>query len=419
MRLLVQKYGGKSLATPRHIREAAGRIRDERAAGWNVVVVVSAMGRMTNHLIALANRTVKKVPQRELDMLLTTGERISMSLLAMALEEMGVAAISFTGSQCGIVTTDVHNEAKIVEIRGDRIREELKRGRVVIVAGFQGVSLRKEITTLGRGGSDTTAVALAAALGADECVILTDVDGLYSADPKLVPGSRLLGECSYQEALELASLGAKMHARSIELAKRYAVRVRIGASHRRDSAGTRLVPGVTKGESEMERTEIRGVAAKSGYLFLRVRASLSTLADRLRDVHVPLRFFSYCDGEVRFVAEADKAGRIRESLAGVGEVIEEVEGISLVSAVGEGLASCTDTLPRFLGALRRTGAPAYIVVTNTISIVAAVPTAQQAAVARELHAELIERSPQTGELSGGLKKEEPPREGALPVRGSA
>lgn len=417
MRLLVQKYGGKSLATPRHIREAAARIRDERRNGWDVVVVVSAMGRMTNHLIALANRTVKRVPQRELDMLLTTGERISMALMAMALEELGVPAISFTGSQSGIVTTDVHNEARILEVRGHRIREELGRGKVVIVAGFQGVSSRKEITTLGRGGSDTTAVALAAALGAEDCEILTDVDGLYSADPKLVPSSRLLTECSYQEAVELAALGAKMHARSIELAKRYQVRLRIASSQHRNCVGTRLVAGEASGEKDMEQTIIRGVAAKSGYLFLRVRSSLASLSERLRNVHVPLRFFSYCDGEVRFVAEEDKAGRIRESLAGVGEVIEEIEGISLVSAVGEGLAACTETLPRFLSALRRTEAPAYLIVTNTISIVAAVPTARQGDVAKELHWELVEGA--IGSSPAGLKKEEPPRREALLDGGNA
>ncbi len=212
MPLIVQKYGGSSLATPRHIQGVARRIKGVREQGKDVVVIVSAMGRMTDRLIRLAHKTVKRPPQRELDMLMTVGERISMSLLAMCLDEEGVPAISFTGSKSGIVKTEAHTEARIVEIKATRAKEELAKGKVVIIAGFQGVSREKEITTLGRGGSDTSAIAIAAALGAECCEILTDVDGLFTADPRLVPTAKLLTRCSYDEALELAALGAKMHA---------------------------------------------------------------------------------------------------------------------------------------------------------------------------------------------------------------
>ena len=201
MALIVQKYGGSSLRTPNHIRAAADRIRILKNEGNEVVAVVSAMGRMTDYLIRLAERTVAQPPQRELDMLMTAGERVSMALLAMALEEGGVSAISFTGSQGGILTTSDHNEARIVEIRCLRIQQELNRGRVVILAGFQGVSRDKEVTTLGRGGSDTSAIALAAALGAHRCDILTDVDGLFSADPRLVATARLLPQLSYNDGV--------------------------------------------------------------------------------------------------------------------------------------------------------------------------------------------------------------------------
>ncbi|MEZ4749376.1 MAG: aspartate kinase [Bdellovibrionota bacterium] len=256
--LIIQKYGGTSLATPEHIRSAAKRIAEVKRAGNQLVVVVSAMGKMTNNLIALAKTTVGFAPQREMDMLLTTGERVSMALLAMALHEEGVPAISFTGSQCGIVTDNVHTDAKIVEVRPDRIRSELEKDKVVIVAGFQGVSRDKEVTTLGRGGSDTTAVALAAALGADHCEILTDVEGLYSADPNIVDNAELLRTCTYEEALEFASLGAKMHPRSIDLAKRYNVNVRIAPSADPAAAGTQLVASLDEEEGAMERTRIRG-----------------------------------------------------------------------------------------------------------------------------------------------------------------
>ncbi|HEY7514640.1 MAG TPA: aspartate kinase, partial [Vicinamibacteria bacterium] len=207
MPVVVQKYGGSSVANVDRIREVAERVARTRSSGRDVVVVVSAMGDTTDDLLALARRLSDNPARRELDMLLTAGERISMALLALALNDRGVPAVSFTGSQSGIITNDAHTNARIVEVRPFRVEDELVRGKVVIVAGYQGVSYRKEVTTLGRGGSDTTAVALAAALGAEACEIYSDVEGVYSADPRVVPDARRLADLSYEEMQELAEAG--------------------------------------------------------------------------------------------------------------------------------------------------------------------------------------------------------------------
>src|SRR6185369_11422389 len=208
MPVLVQKYGGTSVADPDRIRAVASRVAAARRGGDQIAVVVSAMGRTTDELLRLAREISARPSRRELDMLLTTGERVSMALLAMALHDLDVEAISFTGSQSGILTDGAHNAARIVEVRPDRIRAELAKGRVVIVAGFQGVDPRtREITTLGRGGSDTTAVALAAALRPAACEIYTDVSGVYTADPRVVPGARVIPEIGYRVCSTLAHQG--------------------------------------------------------------------------------------------------------------------------------------------------------------------------------------------------------------------
>lgn len=385
MPLLVQKYGGSSLATPRHIQRAARRIKNVKASGRDVVVVASAMGHTTDHLIRLANRTVKRPPKRELDMLMTAGERVSMSLLAMALQEEGVPAISFTGSQSGILTTNHHTQARILEIRCHRIREELAKGKVVIIAGFQGVSAEKEITTLGRGGSDTSAVALAAVLEAEACEILTDVDGLFSADPRKVPSARLIPRCTYDEALELACLGAKMHPRSIEVAKRYGVKVRIGSSTSESSDGTWLVP---KGEN-MEATLIRGIASKDGFTYFRAQAQLGKLADALEAAELPLRFFAHDGEEVAFLVEKERTAAARDLLAELGLTATEVGKVAIVSAVGEGLSSCATLLPSFLRGLKEAGAECLLLSSNSSSVTAAIASQQLEAAARVLHERLV------------------------------
>ena len=208
MALIVQKYGGTSVADPDRMRAVADNVAFTRRHGDDVVVVVSAMGKSTDNLIGLAEAVSKTRPGREMDMLLTTGERVSMALLCMALADLGVAAVSFTGSQVGIITDTTHGKAKILEVKGDRVRDALAAGKVAVIAGFQGVSTAKEVTTMGRGASDLTASALAKALGADACEIYTDVAGVFSADPRIVPDARKLPIVSFEEMLEMSASGA-------------------------------------------------------------------------------------------------------------------------------------------------------------------------------------------------------------------
>ncbi|MBK9031873.1 MAG: aspartate kinase [Myxococcales bacterium] len=262
---MVQKYGGSSVADVDKIRLVAARIARTKAAGKKVVVVVSAMGKTTNALIDKARQVSQSPSRRELDMLLTCGERESMALLAMAVTELGLECISFTGSQAGIMTNDRHSGARILEVRPFRIEDELDRGKVVIVAGFQGVSYKREVTTLGRGGSDTTAVALAAALRADYCEICSDVDGVYSADPRVVGAAELLEAISHDEMLELAAQGAKvLHDASVEFARASGIALYARATSK-DGGGTRI---------DWSPTRERQVAAVTGQTALvRLRAS--------------------------------------------------------------------------------------------------------------------------------------------------
>ena len=255
MSLIVQKYGGTSVADAARISDVARRVVETRQAGNDVVVVVSAMGKTTDDLVALATHVSSQPSGREMDMLLTAGERISMALLAMAIRDLGVEAASLTGSQAGILTDSVHGEAKITAIRGDRVRQYLDDGLVVIVAGFQGVDPEsRDVTTLGRGGSDATAVALAATLGADVCEIYTDVDGVFTADPRLVGTARKLDEVSYEDMLEMAGAGAGvLMARSVEFARRFGIPLHVRSSFH-DGPGTWIK------EEAMEQTVITGVA---------------------------------------------------------------------------------------------------------------------------------------------------------------
>ena len=231
MGTIVQKYGGSSVADVEKIRRVAARVAQTRESGQQVVVVVSAMGDTTDELLALARKVTDDPHRRELDMLLTAGERISMALLAMAIADLGTTAKSFTGSQAGIITDTLHGKARILDVRAGRIREALSQGHAVIVAGFQGVSTERDVTTLGRGGSDTTAVALAAALGADACEIYTDVPGVFTADPRIEPSARRLHAVSYEEMLELAASGARvLQVRSVEYARRAGIVLHVRSS---------------------------------------------------------------------------------------------------------------------------------------------------------------------------------------------
>ena len=260
MALIVQKYGGSSVADAEGMKRVAARIVAAKKAGNQVVVVVSAMGDTTDELIDLANQVSPIPPGRELDMLLTAGERISMALLAMAINNLGFEAQSFTGSQAGVITDSTHGKARIIDVTPGRIREAIDGGNIAIVAGFQGISQdTKDITTLGRGGSDTTAVALAAALDADVCEIYTDVDGVFSADPRVVPAARKLKTVTYEEMLELAAAGAKvLHLRCVEYARRFDLPIHVRSSFS-NHEGTWVVKDHPEGE-DMEQAIISGIA---------------------------------------------------------------------------------------------------------------------------------------------------------------
>jgi len=276
--LIVQKYGGSSIANIKRIKNVAKRIVRYKKMGHKLVVVVSALGDTTDELLELANKITRRPNEREMDMLISTGEQVSVALLAMAIHAMGVDAISLTGAQVGIITDCSYTKARILDVSADRIRNELKKGKVVIVAGFQGINTDHEITTLGRGGSDITAVALAKTLKADICEIYTDVEGVYTADPRIVHDARKLSKVSYEEMLELASLGAQvMQARSIEVAKKFSVPLHIRSSFT-NNKGTIiskevkameevLVSGVTLNKDEAKVTicdvpDRPGIAAK-------------------------------------------------------------------------------------------------------------------------------------------------------------
>ena len=260
MALIVQKYGGSSLADADKVRNVAGRIARSRDAGNQVVTVVSAMGDTTDELIGLANQVAERPDARELDVLLSTGELVSCTLMAMALRTMGYASVSLSGAQAGILTDTSYGRARIAGVAPGRIMSEVDEGNIVIVAGFQGITEDMDITTLGRGGSDTTAVAIAAGVGADRCEVYTDVDGIYTADPRLVPRARRLDEIGFEEMLELASYGAKMNPRSIEMGMRYNVPILVASSFT-DGKGTLIHGEVDMNGNVGEiRNRVRGIA---------------------------------------------------------------------------------------------------------------------------------------------------------------
>jgi aspartate kinase len=318
MSIVVQKYGGSSLSDADAIKRVAHRIVQAKKQGHDVVVAVSAMGDSTDELLDLANDVSPLPPARELDMLLTAGERISMALVAMSISDLGYTARSFTGSQAGVITDSAHGKAKIIDITPGRITQALGDGHIVIVAGFQGVSQdTKEITTLGRGGTDTTAVALAAALGAEVCEIYTDVDGVFTADPRLVPTARRLDRISHEEMLEMAACGAKiLHLRCVEYARRYDIPVHVRSSFSQKE-GTWILPDPPEGADVMEQAIIAGIAH-----------------DR-------------SEAKVTVVGVPDKVGvaaRVFEALADAEINIDMV--VQNVSAQATGLTDISFTLPR-------------------------------------------------------------------------
>jgi len=361
--IVVQKYGGSSVADVERLRKVADKVAETRRAGFDVVVVVSAMGKTTDSLLALAGQVAKNPPRRELDMLVSTGERVSMALLSMAIQERGLEAISFTGSQCGIITNDRHFDARIIEVRPVRIEDELARGRVVIVAGFQGVSYKKEITTLGRGGSDTTAVALAAALGAERCEIYSDVEGVFTADPRVVPDARHLPEIGYEELQEMAQNGAKvLNAQAVEFAKRARI-----AIHARSTA----LPYPGSPETVVHDVPARAVTAvravASDKAIVRGRApggapALRRLCEAAAGQQIGLRdvVTGAAAETVSFLVGLPNVpdwGRAKAALVEAVPGLELAEGLATVSLVGEGIGEDPRQQAAALDAAVGAGAP--------------------------------------------------------------
>ncbi len=380
MGLVVQKYGGSSVSDAERIKRVAERIVATRKAGHDVCVVVSAMGDTTDELLDLAQQVSPLPPGRELDMLLTAGERISMALLAMAIANLGASARSFTGSQAGVITDSTHGKARIIDVTPGRISDALAAGHIAIVAGFQGVSQdSKDITTLGRGGSDTTAVALAAALDAEVCEICTDVDGVYSADPRLVPTARHLPRVSYEEMLELAACGAKiLHLRCVEYARRYGVRLVVRSSFSSEPGTTitgdpveqAIISGVAHDLSEARITVV-GVPDKPG----EAAAIFRAVADAEVNIDMIVQNVSGATGrtDVSFtlpksdLTTAMTALSKLQSSVGFSALLSD-EHIGKVSLVGAGMKSHPGVTATFFEALAGTGINAEAISTSEIRI---------------------------------------------------
>lgn len=397
MGLIVQKFGGTSVADSERIKRAARRAAQAVIGGNQVVMVLSAMGKTTDGLIALAREITDSPNPRELDMLVSTGEQISIALMAMALHEAGRKAISFTGGQVGLVTDGTHKQARIRSIDVERIRRYLDDGHIVIVAGFQGVDENANITTLGRGGSDTTAVALAAVLGADECEIYTDVDGIYSTDPRIVPEARKLEAASYDEMLELASQGAGvMHSRSIEFGKKYRVPIHVRSSL---SDG----PGTIIGEETemMERIVVSGVALKKNIAKVTIRrvpdepGVAARIFQKIARNHIVVDDIIQSQSEEGFVdmsftADGDALTEVRLTVEKVVKLIgargyDCDERVAKVSAVGVGMRTHTGVARKMFEALADAKINIQMITTSEIKISVIVAETQGEAALRKIH----------------------------------
>ena len=404
MAVVVQKFGGTSVADPERIKAVAEHVAFTRRHGNDVVVVVSAMGKTTDNLISLANQVSSVHPGRELDMLLTTGERISMALVCMALADIGVDAVSFTGSQVGIITDTVHTKAKILEVKGDRLREALAAGKVAVVAGFQGVSTEREITTLGRGGSDTTAVALAAALNADVCEIYTDVTGVFTADPRIVPQARKLQKLDFEEMLEMAGAGSKVLAlRSVEFARNHNVPLHVRSSFtwetgtwvldrskeissKENAMEDPIISGVVQDTAEAKITVV-GVADKPG-----ISAALfEPLAAANINVDMIVQNTSK-EGrtDISFTAPKADLKKALEIVNGVAKEIDadevtHVESVAKISLVGAGMKTSPGIAAKMFRVLAAAGVNIEMISTSTIRVSVVVDASSTEVAMRALH----------------------------------
>ncbi|MFM8601051.1 MAG: aspartate kinase [Actinomycetota bacterium] len=401
MALVVQKYGGTSVADPDRIKAVADHVAFTRNHGNDVVVVVSAMGKSTDNLISLANAVSTVQPGREMDMLLTAGERISMSLLCIALAGIGVDAVSFTGSQVGIITDTVHTKAKILEVKGDRVRGALAAGKVVVVAGFQGVSTDSEVTTLGRGGSDTTAVALAAALDADVCEIYTDVTGVFTADPRIVPQARKLPRLQFEEMLEMAGVGSKVLAlRSVEFARNHNVPIHVRSSFTWEH-GTWVANEAPEGGAAMEDPIISGVvqdASESKVTVIAVpdRPGISAaLFENLANANINVDMIvqnTSKDGlaDISFtVPKADMKSAesiVARVAAEIGaQAVTHDADIAKVSLVGAGMKTSPGIAARMFRVLADNNVNIHMISTSTIRISVVISSSDMETAVRALH----------------------------------
>lgn len=399
MALIVQKFGGTSVADADRIRSVAEHVAFTKRHGHDVVVVVSAMGKATDNLIALADSVSTTQPGREMDMLLTTGERVTAALTTMALQALGVDAVSFTGSQVGIITDNVHRKAKIVEVKGDRVRAALAAGKVAVVAGFQGVSLNKEITTLGRGASDLTASALAKTLGADSCEIYTDVTGVFTADPRVVPQARKLQRIGYDAMLEMAGAGSKVLAmRSVEFARNHKVPLHVRSSFTWEN-GTL----VTDEEENMEDPIISGIVtdlseSKVTIVGVPDRPGISaTIFEPLADANVNVDMIvqnTSIDGatDISFtMPQADMAtaesivSRVANEIGA--QKVEHDANICKLSLVGAGMKTSPGVAARMFRVLGDLGVNIRMISTSTIRISIVIADADMERAARALHTE--------------------------------
>lgn len=401
MDIIVQKYGGSSVATPELILNVAKRIIETKKETPNVVVVVSAMGKTTDGLITLAHNINPNPDNREMDMLLACGENISIALLSMAIGKLGEKSISLTGQQVGIITDKRHSGAKIVHINTNKIIQHLIEGKIVIVAGFQGITFENEITTLGRGGSDTSAVAIAAALNAKVCEILTDVNGVYTADPNLIKNARKINNVTYDEILEMAFLGAKvLHSRSVEIARRYKIPIHVRSSFE-NSPGT-----IIEEEAKMEKVLIRGITHNEKIIKISIvgvpdRPGIAAKVFReLGEKNIPVLLIVQAQGhnnvnDITFAAGSNDLNIIKSVIGPLSLEInaEEViynEDMATVSVIGEGISTSPGVPGKIFTILAGEGINLDVISTSTITITFMVEKKMVEKAVKALHTELIE-----------------------------
>jgi aspartate kinase len=406
MSTVVQKYGGSSVADVSRIKQVADRVMRTRREGHDVCVVVSAMGDTTDDLLGLAKQVSANPDRRELDMLLTAGERISMALLSMAIRELGGDAISFTGSQSGIITNDRHVDARIIEVRPVRVQDELANGRIVVIAGYQGVSYRREVTTLGRGGSDTTAVAMAAALGAEYCEICSDVDGVYTADPRVVPEATRIGTLSYEETQELAESGARvLNAQAVEFAKEKGIAIFARATSSPLPGADPSADGtVVRRHPPRQPGTVVGVASEKDVIMIHASTeragapdARSARAFALQDVLALLDEHKVAGKQLHVsgdrltlvVSRENLHGeaRLREALAArFGGAVHVADTLGAISVVGAGINASFDNVRRGSDALTGSGAAIAAIATSSFRITWMIERARLDDAVRLLHA---------------------------------